>query len=404
MAATVSNIALNQHSVSVSGGTTPADLFIRDVPDWTNKLERTDTPFLKKIGGVSGKAPSTPMLKAEWGWGSPDPMEGVLDEALNNSDTTFDVVASNVFQVGDIIRIDEEDMLVTVLASATTITVAGRGFRGTSAATHDTQAPIYKVGIAFRENQDDELSPVTQGEVDYNYHEIVIFGWQLSERAKVTPTYESRNQGGDRFKQELKKKMNDTAPIYLERMLIDGLRSIGTSAVPSTMGGLRQPSYITTRTDLNGDPLTELDLMETLQTVYTLVGSDKMAREFMLGSTAKRIINSFYNDTRRTSGTDTSIGVKFDKIITDFGELSFYNNYQLDRLGRGDHIYGLNFEDIKLRPYASSTGWQTGQLATQGWYDRGFLRGDFTALFQNPDARLELFDFSIAEADYPSLA
>lgn len=402
MAATTSNSALNQYSTGVSGGTTPADLFIRDVPDWTKVLQRTDTPFLKLIGGVSGKAPSVPMNKAEWGWGSPDPMEFTLNEALNNSDTSFDVTGGLAAQVGSIVRIDEEDMLVT--AATDTLLTVSRGFRGTSNVSHDNASTIHVIGIALAENVNDPLSPITQGEVDYNYHEIVIFGWQLSERAKVTPTYESRNFSGDRFQQELKKKMNDTAPVYLERMLIDGLRNQGTSAIPSTMGGLRQSSYITTKVPMSGDPLTELDIMETLQTTYNLVGSDKMAKKAMLGSTGKRIINSFYNDTRRTSGTDKTIGVSFDTIETDFGPITFYLNYQLDRLGRGDHIFFINPEDITLRPYASSTGWQTGTLATQGWYDRGFLRGDFTAIFQNPDARSLISGFSLNEADYPSLA
>lgn len=405
MAATVSNVALNQYDTGVSGGTTPANLFIRDVPDWTKVLKRTDTPLLKLIGGLTGSAPSVPMNKAEWGWGSPDPMEDTIAEDLDNSETAVDVTNYSYWQVGDIFRIGEEDFLVTAKPGTPTLTVATRGFRGTSATTHTTGDTMHKIGIAIAENADDPLSPITQGEVDYNYHEIVIFNWQMSERAKVTPTYESRNFAGDRFKQELRKKMDVTAPIYLERMLIDGLRAQGTSSSPSTMGGLRQSSYITTRNQVAGTgPLTELAFMDTAQDLYDLVGLDKMAHTVMLGSLAKRIVNSWYNDSRRTSGTDTKIGVKFDTIQTDFGDFRFVINYQLDQLGRSDHIYFLNPDEIKMRPYASSTGWKTGALATQGWYDRGFLRADVTTIWQNPDARAELYGFSTNESDYAALA
>lgn len=406
MAETVSNVALNQHSVAVSGGTTPSDLFIRDVPDWTELLVRTDTPFLKLIGGVTSKAPSVPMLKAEWGWGSPDPMEATLAEDLDNSETDVTVGSGEgaYFQAGDVFRIAGAEEDIRVISVAGDVLTVERDYRGTTADTHSNGAAIYKIDIAIAENADDPLSPITQGEVDYNFHGIKVFGWQLSERAKVTPTYESRNFGGDRFKQELKKKMDRTAPIYLERALIEGLRYQGTSALPSSFGGLRQPSYITTRVALGGDPLTERDFMDVAQTMYNLVGQDKMSHKVMLGSTAKLIVNSWYNDARRVSGTDEKIGVKFTTIETDFGDFTFYINYQLDRLGRGDHMFFINPEEIKLRPYASSTGWQTGMLATQGWYDRGFLRGDFTAIFENPDARAALTGFSITKSDYPSLA
>lgn len=401
MAATTSNTALNQYSSAVSGGTTPADLFIRDVPDWTRLLRRTDTPLLKLIGGLSGKAPSVPMNKAEWGWGSPDPMEDQAAEAIDGSETDIDVDNYSYWQVGDILRIDDEDMLVTAMSGSPTLTVV-RGFRGTSAASHDDDSKIYKIGIAIRENQDDPLSPLTQGEVDYNYHEIVIFNWQMSERAKVTPTYESRNFASDRFKQELQKKMEYTAPVYLERMLIDGLRFLGSSSSPSTMGGLRQPSYVTTRNTVAASgPLTEQAFLDTCQDLYELVGLDKMGRTVMLGSFAKRIINSWYNDSRRTSGSDSKISVNFDTIQTDFGDFRFVINYQLDRLGHSDTMYWLNPDEITMRPYASSTGWKTGMLATNGWYDRGFLRADVTTIWQNPDARAALSGFSTNEADYP---
>jgi hypothetical protein len=404
MAATTSNSALNQYAVATTGGLTPNDLFIRDVPDWIPLLKRVDTPFLKLIGGLSGGAPSIPMLKAEWGWGSPDPMEDILAEALDDNETAVDVTNGTYFQVGDIIRVESEHMLVGSIAT-NTLTVT-RGFRGTTAAAHNTALTIYKIGIAIAENANDPLSPITQGEVDYNYSEIVIFNWQMSERSKVTPTYESRNFSGNRFEQELKKKMNKTAPVYLERMLLEGLRFLGNgSGVPSTMGGLQQSSYITTRNTVaaNG-PLTELAFMETAQDLYDLVGMDTMSRVVLTGSLGKRIVNSWYNDYRRTSGSDTSITNHFDTINTDFGNFKFVVDYQLDRLGRSNEMYFLNPEQIKMRPYASSTGWKTGMLATDGWYDRGFLRADVTTIWENPDARAALTGWSTTLTDYPSLA
>lgn len=400
MAATVSNVALNQYSTGVSGGTTVSDLLIRDVPDWTKMLRRQDTPFLKMVG--RGSAPSTPMLKREWGWGSPDPVKDQLAEALDDNETGIDVDHGDYFQVGDVIRVDDELMLITSI-STDTLTVT-RGFAGSAAAAHDNDEPVYILGPAIKENQDDPLSPITQGELDYNYHQIMTFTWQLSQRAKVTPTYETRNLPGTRDQQELRKKMEYTAPLRLERTLLEGLRSQGTSTVPSTLGGIRQPSFFTTATAMSGAPLTEYDLMETLQTVYNLVGQDQMSKTIMCGMFAKRLISSWYNDNRRYTGSDKTANLVFDEIDTEFGRIRFVVNYQLDELGRGGDMFIFNPKDFKLAPYHSSTGWQTGMLATQGWYTKGFLRGDFTLTCENPDNRAKITGFSTTASDYPSIA
>lgn len=169
------------------------------------------------------------------------------------------------------------------------------------------------------------------------------------------------------------------------------------------MGGFMQPSYISTQADLSGAPLTEYDIFENMQTVYNLVGQDKMAKTWIVSGFGKRVINSFYNDTRRTSGGDTKIRVNWDTIQSDFGDIRFIIDYQLDALGRQAYMFAVNPENITLRPYHTSTGWQTGELATQGWYTHGFLRGDFTAIFRDADEHLMIKGFSTTATDYPSL-
>ena len=406
MAATVSNVALNQYSTGVSGGTTPTDLFIRDVPDWTKKLKRTDTPLQRMIGRDS--APSMSMNKAEFGWGSPDPVLDQLAEALDNSETDIDVDNGAYFPVGTIFRVDSELFLV-VSRAGNTLTVATRGSMGTAAATHLDDAPVYILSTAIMENQDTPLTPVTQGEVDYNYHQIIDEAIQFSNRADVTATYESKgNNARSRYEFELRKKMEDTLPVKLERSLIEGQRVLGSATAPSAFGGLMQSSYFTTDVDLSGAPLTEYDFMENLQTVYNLVGKDGgagMGMTVMCSMFIKRVIASWYNENRRYTGSDTTANVVFDEIDTDFGRLRFVDNYQLDALGRRNYLFVANWErDFALRPYASSTGWQTGRLPENGWYKRGFIRGDWTMVARNPDSKLRLHGFSTTASDYPALA
>jgi hypothetical protein len=83
------------------------------------------------------------------------------DEAIDIIETAIDVVDGNVFAYGDIIKIDDEKMLITNIGG-NTITV-DRGFLGTSTATHSTATDIY-IGVTWTEenqwlysSQDDEV-------------------------------------------------------------------------------------------------------------------------------------------------------------------------------------------------------------------------------------------------------
>jgi hypothetical protein len=400
MAATTTNKQLTQYS-----GDTPSALFIRDVPDWTKMLRRTDTPYLKLIG--RGSAPSTPMLKKEWGWSSPDPVKDVMNDSggIDGSVTTMTVTNGTYFAVGDIIRVESENMRVTAI-STNDLTVV-RGVGGTSAAVHADALPVYILGPGIVEGADDPLSPITQGEVDFNYHQIMSFTWNLTNRRKITPTYETRGLGSTADKIELRKKMQHTAPGRLERTLLFGGQAIGTAAAtPSLMGGiLTTASYVTTTNDLGSGtvPLTEYDLMNTLQTAYNLVGGDMLGKTLLTSMFTKRVISSWYNPNRRYEGSDNTANVVFTEIDSEFGRLKVVPSYVLDEMYPGI-ILAFNPSDIELTPYASSTGWQTGELATQGWYTKGFLRGDYTQKCENPDSRVIIKDFSVTASDYPAIA
>jgi hypothetical protein len=83
------------------------------------------------------------------------------NEAIDIIETAIDVVDGSVFAYGDIIKIDDEKMLITNIGG-NTITV-DRGFLGTSTASHSTATDIY-IGITWTEenqwlygSQDDEV-------------------------------------------------------------------------------------------------------------------------------------------------------------------------------------------------------------------------------------------------------
>ena len=70
------------------------------------------------------------------------------DEAVDIIETAIDVTDASVFGYGDIIKIDNEKMLVTNISS-NTLTVK-RGFLGTTTATHNTATDVY-IGVEWSE-------------------------------------------------------------------------------------------------------------------------------------------------------------------------------------------------------------------------------------------------------------
>jgi len=398
MAATVSSGSQNQYATTSTGGTVPTDLFIRDVPDWIDKLQRTDVPLQKMFG--TAPAPTMPMLKAEWGWGSPDPYSTTLAVSCGSGDTTITVADGSYFAVSDTIFIEDEELRVTGIAGD--VLTVSRGVGGTSAASHTSTTTIVIGAPALVESADDPDGVVTQGEVDYNYPQIMSFTWAFSKRAEVTPTYEHKN--GGRASAELRKKMEHTAPVRFEIALILGNRDQGSGVAPSLMGGLRQSSFITTRTNIASSPLTSTDLMNGLQTVNNLVGSTLMPDTIVCSSFMARAISSWYNETRQSTMSDTKANVKWTEIETWFGTVKVVPHYLFTSLpNQNGRVYVLNPDDIKRRPYASSTGWNTGTMQTQGWHSRGYLRGDFTSIWQRADARIEFRNCSVTSSDYAGI-
>ena len=86
-----------------------------------------------------------------------------VNEALNDSDTTFDIDDQSEFAVGDRVKIEDEIMLITALteASPDTMTVV-RAYEGSTAASHAENTPIFFYN--FRELS---VHPVRFGTVNY---------------------------------------------------------------------------------------------------------------------------------------------------------------------------------------------------------------------------------------------
>jgi len=406
VAATISNRALTGYS-----GDTPSDLFVRPIEvDWTAKLKNTRTPYLTAIG----RAPANkmPRLKEEFGWGSPVATTTLLNGALDASQTNVTVDDASLFQVGATFRIESEIFLAVGINETTNVvTVATRPYGG-SAATHVDNMSVTIMSNAISENQATPLSPIAQGEMDYNYYQQIEESIQLSHRAEVIPTYETANVSdlNDRSGGLLKRKMMWEIPLKMENTLLYGVRTLGSTTSASSMGGILSTSgYVTTRNTSISGALTETTFLDNIQTAWILVGGDQLGRTVMAHPFVIRILSSFYNDMRRMTATEDSVRTNITKVMTDFGEFTFMaNERMLKDAANGQTVdptlLVFNPSDIKMKPLSGDSGWHTAELPEEGWITRGAIRGDWTQIPQNPDSRVLLGGFSVTSSDYPSLS
>ncbi len=392
MAAAVTRDLVTQYKVGVTGGTTPANLHIRDVPDFIPTIGRQDEPMMSLIkrGGTHDK------VEFEWGQGDFAPSRDQLAEALDDNETAVDVDNGAYFQKWDLFKVDQEVMLVTAI-STNTLTVV-RGWGSTAGASHLDNAVIRILGPATPEGGISDESPIAQGETFINYSQIMEYTFEMTHRARVTPTYEFRTD--DRFRAELKKKMIE-ARRDLGRIALHGVKNLGdgvggaAATNPSTTGGLLE---FTTRTaiDMNGDPLTLTDFLDTAQTVYGIVGVQDMGKTVMGSAGNKRVWNSLFpQEAKRYSKNDDTLKLTWEEVETDFGTFRYYINYEMID---SDGIVVWNPEDCRYSFYEGGN-WATGTYATQGWFDKGFLRCDVGFVWQGDDRRFRIYNFAAPSAD-----
>ena len=389
MAPTLTRGMVNSYSTAVTGGSVPSDLYIRDVPRMIEFMRRYDNPMLKLI--KPGKAHDK--LKWEFGSGDLASRDDTTTGTHTNNTTTLNVTNGLKYQKWNLIRIPStgEQMLVTAI-STNALTVVRNWPAGGVGVALGGPVDVKILGVAIPEGAPYVDSPSQLGEVDYTHPQIMEYTWTYTHRGRVTPNYEVQT---DQFRYQQKKKMKEAAG-DLDSLLLNGLRDpgLGDQSRPSSMGGLRQFTN-TYSLDVSDAPLGFDDFMTAAQTLYNDVGLDAMGKTVMGGMFAKRVWNSFFQPSRMTGGMDKKLRLNWDEVETDFGTLKFVVNYKCDP----DEIFIWNPEDTSLDHYEGGN-WSTGLYSTNGWFDTGFLRGDFGGFFEAARRRTRLYNFSTTPGDY----
>jgi hypothetical protein len=405
MAGTASRAMLN--TVGTTAGSIPSTLKPTPVPNWLHGVKNVDTPLLQLIGKASPPARTHNVLT--WGWSSYRETYDQLAEALDDNETVVSVDTGTRFQIGDLIQVEDELMIVTGI-STNDLTVI-RGAQGSTAATHSDNFGISILGPATLQGSDTQRTPIMQGEILTNNWRQFEFMLDASHAREIFDSFEHE---GSALKHFAKKLMSEEAPVLLEKSLISpatlSYADDGTEA--GGFAGILSSSF-TSNVDTITGALTFNDIMDALEDTWLASGKG-VDMDIMGHPRMMRRISSMFAGMRRADATDDTVRLHFERFITPFGTLRLISNpnwlkpaatanavkEELNQIIIGD------FKDFELVPASSDSVWQLSFRDVpynNGWYKNAYLRGMYSLRAQNIFKRTILKGYSVDDALYPGM-
>lgn len=302
----------------------------RSIADLITMIDWTEAPLLNLLG-VNNESKfrlvNWPRTKYEWLEDTMSARSTTLSANISStSATTFTVADGTIFKEGDVVLVGTELVWVESV-SGNTVTVAttgGRGYAGSTAATHTSGDTAEIVGVARLEGSVATTGHTTTLSNPYNYTQI------LAEAVKVTGSQDVDSNYGfnDEMARQLGKLIGGPSEvgsrgkagklaILLQQGFYHGLRNQGTATTARSYGGAAQ--YITTNlTNVASAALTRKHIEDLMETCFNAGGAPDT---LIVGSWARRKITSFYEGAIQTDRSEERGGSKITTIVTDFGDI-----------------------------------------------------------------------------------
>jgi len=312
---------------------------VRQLEDYLDIFEADDFPLLQEVGLNSYDREIT-NTKFEWQVDYLLPTQDALNGAVSDTDgTEITVDHAEYFVLHDVVLCESELMrVVSIDASGDTLTVE-RGFAGSTAATHDNDDVVYRLGPARPEGSSPGWARQTAAVQPYNYTQI----WDAF--AEVTGTEEAlKNYAPDDLLAMRVDREMQNLYIVMEQALLYGLRYQPASNTGRTTGGLDQ--FVHDTNALGDAALTYFDLEDALEDVAARAGKTNVPDTLWANGWVMRKISSFATPAIRSERTETVFGNVVDTLLTNFGTLRI----MYDRLIKTDRAYLLDMDRIMCGP------------------------------------------------------
>jgi len=269
----------------------------------------------------------------------------ITDNPLNAGGTTINVASGTGvnFRAGDVVKIDDELIRITVVSTDALTTIAshnGRGWGATTDAQHSQFAVIEIVSVTIAEGADTPGTQRTTVKTSVsNYTQI------FEDVVQVSSTLEAVEQWnpGSEYARQLGKTMKSLL-ILMDKTFIYGspLARAAANGNTGAMGGLRH--FISTNvTAASSAQLSEKLCLDSLMQTYTAGGNVKV---MVMTLTQKRALNKFLDPNRRTGMDDRRAGAIVDTYLWDHGVVDTL----IDRWMPATEVMFLDSEHIGFGP------------------------------------------------------
>ena len=356
-------------------------------PDWQFPiLKRWDSKVFKN---------AVKSHKYEWTERELRPVKTTVASAtVADSDTTFYVTDPGVFNVDDVLRApDGELMIVTQIAGGTLLTVE-RGWGSTTAESMVLGDYVYRSGVASPQGKDADDMVITTPEDLYNYTQI------FEDVVHLSGTQRESLIHGDENQSELISRKQKELMEQLQVSLLLGARGKSTADKRTTLGGLK--FFIDTYAadnaiDFGGASIwnTDLSVVNKFEDAVEII-ADKMGGKptIYMGYKAMRKFRMIDDDLIRTSRKESKRGIGVvDGYLSQLGELDVV--LVRERTGAlNDLIFFVDEEKTGFKAMRNR-GWFTEELAKTGDSYKWQVVGEYTEKVETPKENSYLYKLGL---------
>jgi len=232
---------------------------------------------------------------------------------ITTSTLSFTVTDASELQVGHVIQIDSEYMVVSAVNTSSELcTVYSRSYGGTNA-THAKGSTIYIVGMARLQGADVSYGQIQSMTQPYNYTQIFQKG------VKVTRTQAKIAQYGvsDYLEYQADKSIPELARL-MERSFFHGVRAVGSKTTPSSFGGIE--TFVTNNSSSITTTITKAAVDNLAKAIYDDGGFvDTLILPTGAANNLRNLLDS--SSFIRVTQEETSFGMRpVTRINTQFYE------------------------------------------------------------------------------------
>jgi len=350
-------------------------VLVRAISNIISMIDPMDTPVLAALGGLNRGAGlfkiSVNNTKVEWPEDSYPPLASAINDVGNWDDTItsgMTVDDASIFKVGDVILVEAEKMVISAI-SGEDLSVHARGHGSTTAAAHNDDVAVTRIGQARVEGADAVFRGMTDITAPYNYTAISQEGIKMTGTEKVLDYYGF----SDSFIYQANKLMPELLR-GIERKIFFGERAAGSASLPRDFGGL--DTFVGSNTEAEGGGIAKVTIDLLAEGIYETGGNpDLLVMNHAVVNDLRTILDtsSFVQMTQE----NTVFGMQsIERVRTQYGQLRLVPSrhcpvataYMLD-----SRKIGL----FELRPFSMYA------LAKTGDSEKGEVVGEHSLIIAN---------------------